>query len=344
MHSNRPTPGANLLPLLTPLLVPLPGRPPSLRRIMDDVRVEQTLGGLLRSRPHPNLLPLAPEEEQFEDEEHLYITMPFARNGSLFALLQAHGALAEERARTMLRGLLSGLEHLHTTLGYAHLDLSPENVLVMADGHAVLCDFGLARRLGDALPSGQRPGKSMSVAPELFNARGCDDLKQCDVRRVSDAARRTALSPHRDSPARAARHARLQARRYCVHLRSSLAAATSSSSERARPRVLLALPFCLLGRQLYSLGVVLFNMLYARAPYSLPVSSKDSCFAWIQAGRLAEIVSAMTSTCAPSAAGVELLQSMLWENTEKRLRFGQLRSHRWVTALATPSEPPPHHN
>ncbi|KAI1422313.1 kinase-like domain-containing protein [Xylaria sp. FL1777] len=49
-----------------------------------------------------------------------------------------------------IESLESAIHHIHS-LGWAHNDLNPTNVLVAGDGTPVLIDFGSARRIGDKL-------------------------------------------------------------------------------------------------------------------------------------------------------------------------------------------------
>lgn len=49
-----------------------------------------------------------------------------------------------------MEALRSAIDHLHT-LGWAHNDLNPSNVLVAEDGSPVLIDFGSAQRIGETL-------------------------------------------------------------------------------------------------------------------------------------------------------------------------------------------------
>ena len=46
--------------------------------------------------------------------------------------------------------VLSAIGHLHS-LGVVYRDLKPENILVRKDGHVILADFGISKRLRDTL-------------------------------------------------------------------------------------------------------------------------------------------------------------------------------------------------
>ena len=77
--------------------------------------------------------------------------MDFAQGGDFFALLRRFGRLREHAARVYVAEVALALDHLHTH-GVIYRDLKPENVLLDADGHAVLADFGLSRWFEDRPP------------------------------------------------------------------------------------------------------------------------------------------------------------------------------------------------
>ena len=122
----------------------------------DDVSKELMYGRVLRDQfPHPHLLGLACEDQQFEDTCHIYMTMPFARDGSLYDLVKDHGPLCSpvKWARLLLQ-LSSALQHMHTILNVVHFDVSCENVLLLGNGNYALCDFGLVQSLSAPPPCG----------------------------------------------------------------------------------------------------------------------------------------------------------------------------------------------
>lgn len=80
-------------------------------------------------------------------------------------------AFAEQRMRAALKQLTDGVLALHAA-GILHRDLKPSNVLVTADGHVVILDFGLAATTADLAPTSNdgRFGTPAYMSPE--QARG----------------------------------------------------------------------------------------------------------------------------------------------------------------------------
>jgi len=80
----------------------------------------------------------------FQDENHLYLAMEYIPGGDVRSLIRHSGVLYEDHARFFSAEILMGLETLHE-MGFVHRDLKPDNILISADGHLILSDFGLSK-------------------------------------------------------------------------------------------------------------------------------------------------------------------------------------------------------
>lgn len=104
------------------------------------------------------------------------IVMEYVHGVTLSLLYRkAAGPIPAPIAASIMHGVLLGLHAAHEAkdghgvpLGIVHRDVSPQNVLVGADGIARLIDFGVARCLLTAGDSGRGllPGKLSYMAPE----------------------------------------------------------------------------------------------------------------------------------------------------------------------------------
>ncbi|EFJ52214.1 serine/threonine protein kinase 15, partial [Volvox carteri f. nagariensis] len=79
----------------------------------------------------------------FTSRENLYIVMEYINGGDCFSLLRKFGALDEEVARQYIAETVLALEYCHAQ-GIIHRDLKPDNLLINAQGHVKLTDFGLS--------------------------------------------------------------------------------------------------------------------------------------------------------------------------------------------------------
>jgi protein kinase-like protein len=91
---------------------------------------------------HPHIVPVY---HYGEDEALLYLVMPILPE-SLRDRLDHEERLAPEEAIRLVCEVASALEAAHAQ-ELVHRDVKPENILLDENGHALLTDFGIARRL-----------------------------------------------------------------------------------------------------------------------------------------------------------------------------------------------------
>ena len=82
----------------------------------------------------------------FQDQNYLYLGMEFLPGGDLMSLLMARDILPEKDAKFYAAEIVLAIESVHK-LDCIHRDLKPDNVLIDADGHIKLSDFGLSKKL-----------------------------------------------------------------------------------------------------------------------------------------------------------------------------------------------------
>ncbi|CAM9932734.1 unnamed protein product, partial [Discosporangium mesarthrocarpum] len=117
---------------------------PSLFRVWARVRHAQAEVKVLSALgAHPFVVRL---RFAFRSPRRAYIVTDLKPGGSLFQHLQKGGPFSEDRARFHAAEVLLALHHIHKS-GFVYRDLKPENILLDMDGHAALCDFGLAVRV-----------------------------------------------------------------------------------------------------------------------------------------------------------------------------------------------------
>jgi serine/threonine protein kinase len=130
---------------------------------------------------HPNIATLFDYGEVHSDGEDLaYLVMELVRGESLSALMGREGQVPADRTLDIVRQSAAGLAAAHGT-GVVHRDVKPGNVLLTADGRAILTDFGIATMAGDpALTStGVVLGSPAYMSPE--RARGKKPGAEADM-------------------------------------------------------------------------------------------------------------------------------------------------------------------
>lgn len=95
------------------------------------------------------------------------VVLDLARGGDLGSLVAARGRLDPGEVVTICTPLAEALAALHRA-GVVHADLAPGNVVLTADGRALLTDFESARLVGESLPP-TVAGTPGFVAPEVHD-------------------------------------------------------------------------------------------------------------------------------------------------------------------------------
>jgi serine/threonine-protein kinase len=94
---------------------------------------------------HPRIVHVS---DFFAEGGQYFLVMPLLSGKNLADRLhEAQGPLPVDEALIIARDVLDALDHAHQQ-GVIHRDVKPSNILLDADGHASLTDFGIALSLG----------------------------------------------------------------------------------------------------------------------------------------------------------------------------------------------------
>ncbi|RLN89881.1 hypothetical protein BBJ28_00016091 [Nothophytophthora sp. Chile5] len=132
---------------------------------LTEKKVLEQLGG------HPFIVKLY---SAFQTDRDLNFVLEYCQGGELFYHLQQQRSqkFDEQATRFYAAEVLSALSELHSH-GVVYRDLKPENVLLDAQGHVKLADFGFAKQ---EMAPGQRTysfcGSPEYLSPEMVNKDG----------------------------------------------------------------------------------------------------------------------------------------------------------------------------
>jgi len=139
-------------------------------RFLREIRIAASLS-------HPHILPLF---DSGVTDGMLYYVMPFVEGESLRDRLRRDRQLPVDEALHLAREVAGALGHAHS-LGIVHRDVKPENIL-LAGGHALVADFGIARAVDEAggagiTGSGMAIGTPAYMSPEQAAADPAVDAR-----------------------------------------------------------------------------------------------------------------------------------------------------------------------
>lgn len=141
------------------------------RRIMGQnlVRYARTERDVLSYFQHPFIVSI---NCAFQTPEKLYMILEYCPGGDLGSVLKREKKMSEERAKLYLAEIVLAIEALHKK-DIIFRDLKPDNVVLDAEGHAMLTDFGLSKE-GVTNNSSAKSfcGSVAYLAPEVLRRQG----------------------------------------------------------------------------------------------------------------------------------------------------------------------------
>ncbi|MBR6013191.1 MAG: Stk1 family PASTA domain-containing Ser/Thr kinase [Selenomonadaceae bacterium] len=126
---------------------------------------------------HPNIVSIY--DVGIDNDDH-YIVMEYVPGNTLKDKIRDEGALKIPDIIKISKDIASGLAHAHLN-NLVHCDIKPHNILMTADGHAKIADFGIARAVTESTMtySGSVIGSVHYFSPE--QAQGGTITPKSDV-------------------------------------------------------------------------------------------------------------------------------------------------------------------
>ncbi|CAG9333044.1 unnamed protein product [Blepharisma stoltei] len=108
----------------------------------------------------------------FQTSDKLFLILDYCPGGDLTSYIQQNKKFDEKRARIYLCEILLALEELHKR-DIIYRDLKPDNVVLDAQGHTLLTDFGLSKEgVYDNDSAKSFCGSVAYLAPEMLKRKG----------------------------------------------------------------------------------------------------------------------------------------------------------------------------
>lgn len=237
-----------------------------------------------------------------------YLVTEFMPGGDMQSFIKG-GRMKDppRQCRLYFTQLVRAVSFIHAR-GYAHLDISLENLLLDVHGESIkLADFGLARRVAPSElisfaadqkrfripPVKTYIGKATYMAPEVYVCY--QDFKPSSLREPWQLERLTATTPI--TPAR-------------LH------------TDRV-------LPFDAFAADVFSMGSVLLTMLTQLSPWEKPVVT-DKRFRWMTDGRMRKVLQIWGLDQAVSSDAEDLITALIDIRPAQRPPVEVILNHAWL--------------
>ncbi|KAK7854039.1 phosphoenolpyruvate carboxylase kinase 1 [Quercus suber] len=125
--------------------------------------------------PHPNIINL---HDLYEDETHLHMVIDLCSSSDLHHRVVTRRVIPEPESASIMCQLVQALAHCHS-LGVAHRDIKPDNILFDDRNRLKLADFGSAEFFKEGQLMSGVVGTPYYVAPEVLAGR--DYCEKVDV-------------------------------------------------------------------------------------------------------------------------------------------------------------------
>jgi len=129
------------------------------------------------SLSHPNIVSIY---DVGKDGDTEYIVMEYVEGRNLKEVIREYAPLSTEQSINLARQITGAIQNAHEH-HIIHRDIKPHNILVTADGHAKVTDFGIARAVSSATVThtGDIVGSVHYLSPE--QAKGIQSNEQSDI-------------------------------------------------------------------------------------------------------------------------------------------------------------------
>jgi len=128
---------------------------------------------IMKSLKHPRIVELYFD---LQSHDEVLLGMEFVAGGTLFNKIVKRGKLSDEVTAQYFYELCDALDYLHNlNPPVIHRDIKLENILLDADGHVKLADFGWSNVVDARCPRQTFCGTPDYLAPEMIRNEGHDE-------------------------------------------------------------------------------------------------------------------------------------------------------------------------